>query len=155
MLFRSQEYKGEKYYYNIAITLDGINKLLSDNDWYKLYIPKEDMEIKSMKDFERFNRIAISLLKKYVDKLYSVSRARWEDPLLEYVYIDYRDDNFVREDNYILEIEKQEFNNVHIQFLEKLKEEIIKVKNNGDILDIREVKGDLRAITLTPSLYNP
>ena len=155
IFFRIQEYKGEKYYYNIAITLDGINKLLSDNDWYKLYIPKEDMEIKSMKDFERFNRIAISLLKKYVDKLYSVSRARWEDPLLEYVYIDYRDDNFVREDNYILEIEKQEFNNVHIQFLEKLKEEIIKVKNNGDILDIREVKGDLRAITLTPSLYNP
>jgi hypothetical protein len=153
--FQIQEYKGQKNYYNIAITLDGIKRLLSNEDWYKLYIPKEDLEIKSMKDFERFNRIAVSLLKKYIDKLYSVSRARWEKPLLEYRYMEDTDDNFIKEGIYKLEIENPENNNTHIQFLEDLKNQMNIAKKSSKMIDIRDIKGDLKALTLTPSLYNP
>lgn len=155
IFFKLQEYKGENNYYNIAITLDGIKNLLADNNWYKLYIPEEDMIIKSMKDFERFNRIAISLLKKYIAKFYSVSRARWEDPLLEYGYIEDSDDNFLREDSYKLEVKDPDLNISHIQFLEEISRKIQQAKDDGTIPDIREIKGDLRTITLTSSLYNP
>ncbi|WP_409229444.1 DEAD/DEAH box helicase family protein, partial [Gudongella sp. SC589] len=153
--FSIQRYKGEKNYYNMAITLESIKKLLADPTWYKLYIPEEDLKIKSVRDFDRFNRIAVSLLEKYIDKLYSVSRSRWEGPLLEYSYMNSEDDNLVRDDTYKIEISDQQLNKSHIKFLEDLEKAIGKAKNEGDVIDIREVKGDLGTITLKSSISNP
>src|SRR5699024_1554889 len=48
-----------------------------------------------------------------------------------------------------------ENNNTHIQFLEDLKNQMNIAKKSSKMIDIREIKGDLKALTLTPSLYNP
>lgn len=153
--FEIQKYKGEKNYCNMSITRENVQNLLNDRTWYRLFIPQEDMQIRFLRDFGRFNRIAIALLKKYMDKKYSVSRSKWESPLLKYDYIDENDVNYVREDLYNVEISNQEENIMHIEFLKYLRDlitEKIAEKKNPEIY---KLKGSLGAVALKPSLYNP
>lgn len=153
--FEIQKYKGEKNYYNFAMDKGMIKDLLLDNNWYKLLISKEDIEVKSIKDVARFNRIALALLKKYMDKKYMVSRARWESPLLKYEYIEDNDPNFVKNSFYSVEVHNENANQPSIRFLEDLKNEIDTFVKNNKIPDIRKVKGHLGVLGLKASLYNP
>ena len=66
-----EQFKSEKSWYNLNVSKDKIIELfLVHNNWYKLYIPKEDLYLEKFSVFNRVYDIVISLLKKYCEKFY-------------------------------------------------------------------------------------
>ncbi len=101
---------------NINITTESIKKLLKEDDWYTLYALKNQ---KSFEDFAKarlfWQTIALSLMKKYFEKLYRIRQSQWEQKNLQYEYLQEKDANLLwnidaQQHQYILDIDldKQE-----------------------------------------------
>lgn len=152
IFFELQKYKMAKKYYNISLEKKDIISLFNNSDWYKILIPEEDMKIESIKDIEKFNKIAILLLKKYIDKKYYVFKNRWEDPLLEYQFFDSSIDE---NQNYLIEIDNIDNNKVYKIFFEELVKKINECRVENNLIDIREIKGSVGYSIINFSLSNP
>lgn len=85
--FELERYKNEKSWYNFNIAKNDIKPLLADNTWYKLLIPKGELELHDISDFSRWTKIAIALLKKYCERYYYVQKSQWEKTLLTHELI--------------------------------------------------------------------
>ncbi len=77
------EYKALQHWSHLLIPREAVSGMLSQADWYRLYIPKEELTMRSVSDAARFHEIAVSLLKKYLDRLVDAERADWENERLE------------------------------------------------------------------------
>lgn len=76
------EYKALQRWNNLLLAKESIRPLLANGDWYQLYIPKEELQPRTMRDSAKFQEIAVSLLKKYLDRLMDAERAEWENERL-------------------------------------------------------------------------
>ena len=151
-----ENYKNEKNRYNVHILKEELKKILADNSWYTIYIPKTEMEVHSFADVERLQNIAISLLKKYFDKFYVMLKGEWETPLMQYVEVDENDPNFVENDEYSVTILNLEQNEDVKVFLETLKQNIEAAKDSGKIESLtNNSNAFLWSISFTNNLYNP
>lgn len=153
LYFELQDFKNERSWYNINITKEKIKELLLDNYWYKLYIPKEELEFSSdgFKDAQKWQEIAVILLRKYLDKYYKYKKKEWELPNLEYVEITESSMNVI-EQEYKFEIHKDE--DVIIEKIKLLKEAI--EKNELEDLDFRNfTQGKFVPIGFNKHLFNP
>ena len=92
-----QEYKNERSYFNLSIEKDNLRKILEDTDWYEFIIPRQHLEIDSMRKLENMNEFCLMALKAYVERFYKFEKERWEDQYLEYAELDATDNNFVDE----------------------------------------------------------
>lgn len=92
-----QEYKNEKFYYNISILKEKLKAILETGGWYSLIIPKVHITITSMEKLENAVDYCVLVLKSYMDKFFTYERLKWEEPLLEYQELSAEDNNFVSE----------------------------------------------------------
>ena len=92
-----EQYKNEKFYYNISIVKELLMEILRTEGWYSLIIPKHHMEIDSLQKLEAATDYAVMALKSYMDKFFRYEKDRWEAPLLEYSVLEPDDNNFVDE----------------------------------------------------------
>lgn len=152
-----EKYKAEKLRYNMIITEEGIKSLLNNSSWYTLEIPSEELNIHSFSDYEKYERIIITLLKLYCDKLYSVSRASWESNFMEYKLVDDKYENFIENNEYLIAINDIPENEELIMFVEDLKNKIQEAKSNRQLVDysVPQAKGNFELFTFSGSLYNP
>ena len=95
--------------------------LLRQFGWYKLYIPKEELEFRSFGQVQYWQEIAITLLKKYCDRYYKYRKAEFENDYLEYYELTTSDPNFIDEYRFLVE---QSMNDI-IDKLEELKDLVI------------------------------
>ena len=157
LLFTLEKYKSEKLRHNVIINEKGIKTLLDNNTWYKLLIPSDELEIKSFSDYEKFKRILVALVKKYMDKLYNVSRSSWENNYMEYKLVTEDYENFIDDNKYIVAINDVEENQELIEFIKNLKDEVAEAKRNRQLIDysIPKKKGNFEMFSYEGSLYNP
>ena len=94
--FEMQQFKNERAWYNLNLSLQQIQNLFDIKDWYKLYIPKEEMEFKSFENVRRWQEIAVALLKKYCDRHYKTQKAAFENEHLEYRTLTEDNPNFIK-----------------------------------------------------------
>lgn len=153
--FELQRYKNEKSWYNLNMTKNDIKPLLADRSWYKLLIPKEELELNNYSDFARWTKIAIALLKKYCERYYYVQKSNWEKPLLTYELMDEEDENFIKGDKYFVSISHVENNEETKIFIENLAKEMEDAKKARTLVDFVRSKNELAAVALPASLYNP
>ena len=78
LFFALQKFKNEKNWNNLTISKTTIEDLLSRSDWYTLYIAPNNMNISSFKNFLQFEKIMITLLKKYMVAFYAHKKCEWE-----------------------------------------------------------------------------
>lgn len=95
--FEMQKFKNERSWYNIKLSRENIEELLSRQDWYILYIPKAEMNFDSFRKVKQWEDIAIALLKKYCEQYYLYRKKEWEAPFTEYRDLSENDKNFIRE----------------------------------------------------------
>ncbi len=95
LYFDIERYKAERGWYNINITREAIRQLLSDQSWYQLCIPANELEVGDYERIYQWQEIAIALLKKYVERYYSYSKREWEMPHLEYTDLSPSDPNLL------------------------------------------------------------
>jgi len=84
LYFNIEQYKADRGWYNINITREAIQQLLTDQSWYQLCIPESELELGDFERIYQWQDIAIALLKKYVERYYSYAKREWEMPHLEY-----------------------------------------------------------------------
>ena len=153
--FELQTYKSEKSWYNLNIAKKDIRPLLADNSWYKLLIPKEELELNDYHNFSRWTKIAIALLKKYCERYYYVQKSAWEQPLLTYELVDDENENFIKDDEYVVSISNVELHEEARRFIENLAKEMETAKKARTLVDFVKSKDDLTAVAFSASLYNP
>ncbi len=153
--FELQRYKNEKFWHNLNIAKNDIRPLLADNSWYKLFIPKEELELHDYSDFSRWTRIAITLLKKYCERYYYVQKSAWEKPLLTYELMDDNDENFIKDDQYAISISNVNAHEEAKIFIENLAKKMKTAKKARTLVDFVKLKDALTAVAFPASLYNP
>jgi len=95
LYFELERFKAERGWYNLDITRQGIDELLADQAWYRLLIPVEELAFDSFERVRLWQEIALSLLKKYIERYYLFRKREWELPHLEYRALDGDDPNFL------------------------------------------------------------
>jgi hypothetical protein len=155
IFFELQRYKNEKGWYNLNIARNDIKPLLKDNSWYKLLIPQEELTLNDYSDYSRWTKIAIALLKKYCERYYYVQKSAWEKPLLTYEPVDDENDNFIKEDEYMVSISNVELHEEARIFIENLAKEMKAAKKARSLVDFVKSKDELMAVAFPASMYNP
>lgn len=152
LYFEIERYKAERGWYNINITREAIQKLLSDQSWYQLYIPEQELEMGNFARIYQWQEIAIALLKKYVDRYYIYAKREWEMPHLEYTDLSPSDPNLLLyetpgDGGYRIRIEDSQE-----EIVEKLNE-LKAIIENGTLKDW-EFRG-MKALWFGKHLYQP
>lgn len=145
--FELQHFKNERSWYNLNLDRDCILRLLSppNNQWYKLFIPPEELAFTRFDRVRRWEEIAVALLKKYADRYYKHKKQEWESDFYEYHELREDDPNFVSEYRLLID-ESQE---AIVKKLGELKEKI----EDGALADWSF--GNLHAISFGQHLYQP
>ena len=127
--FELQHFKNERSWYNLNLDRDCILHLLSppNNQWYKLFIPPEELEFTQFDRVRRWEEIAVALLKKYADRYYKHKKQEWESDFYEYHELREDDPNFVSEYRLLID----ESQDAIVEKLGELKETI----ENGSLAD--------------------
>jgi len=143
--FDLERFKNEKALWNLSLSKSEIGRILSDQNWYVLYIPREEMEFRSFAQVRRWQEIAVTLLCKYCDRFYKFKRAEWENDHLEYRDLAENDGNFI--ENYLFLIEQS-----RTDIVTKL-EEIKDLIQSGKLRNV-EFQG-IHSIMFDRHLYQP
>ena len=144
--FELQRFKNERAWFNLNLPREAVPSLLRNPEWYRLYIPKAEMEFTRFDRVRRWEEIAVALLKKYIDRYYKYEKADWERDHLEYHELSENDPNFVHEYRLLIEQSKDAI----VENLDKLK----------DMLQQKTFKkdwefGNLNAFWFGQHLYQP
>jgi len=152
LFFALEQFKNEKGWSNLNISKIDIEDLISRSDWYKLYIPKDDMKVNSFKNISNFEQIMITLLKKYMKSFYEYKKSEWESQFLEYRELDETKDTANLIDNYTITVEDKE-----TELIDRLK--ALETMLESGVIDNAELhrlsKRDFKAFTFDKHLYNP
>jgi len=132
-----EAYKNEKNRHNVIIEKENLQELLlSEKHWYKIYTDEDLDHIKTFSDIQHFQSIAITLLKKYFDKFYSITKSEWETPQMKYFEMDENDPNILENEEYSVSIEKPSKHEELKTFVEQLKVNLEEAKITGDITNL-------------------
>lgn len=143
--FELQQYKNERAWYNLNLSKEKIEALLCQPDWYRLYIPPEELEFRSFSQVRRWQEIAVALLKKYCDRYYHFRKAEFENEHLEYHELTEADENFVDAYRFLIEQSRDEI----VERLKDLKEAI----TSGAFRNVEFQ--NLYAVFFSQHLYQP
>jgi hypothetical protein len=145
LYFDLQRFKSERAWYNLNLSMDRMPGLLTDNSWYVLHIPREEMETRSFEQARRWQEIASTLLCKYCDRFYKVRKVEFEKDHLEYRTLTEDDPNFI--DDYLFLIDQS-----RRDIVTRLKE-IEGIIEKGELRNV-EFQG-LTAVMFGQHLYQP
>ena len=95
LYFELERFKAERGWYNLNLTRYGIAELLTDQTWYRVLIPEEELAFDSFERVRVWEEIALALLKKYTERYYTFRKREWELPHLEYRDLESDDPNFL------------------------------------------------------------
>ncbi|MCK5345891.1 MAG: restriction endonuclease subunit R, partial [Candidatus Heimdallarchaeota archaeon] len=138
-------HKNEKSWYNLNLTRRNIKSLLMNNGWYKLLIPKSELDLRNFNNVRRWQNIAVALIKKYGDKFYKHKKAEYENKHLEYQELKPDDPNFFEEYHLLIEQSKKEL----ITTLEGIKDAI----KTGELRDVDRL--EFTVFQFNQHLYKP
>ncbi|GIW20834.1 MAG: type III restriction endonuclease subunit R [Chloroflexota bacterium] len=143
--FELQQFKNERAWHNLTLPRKSLPALLGRKDWYVLLIPKEEMHFRSFQQVLRWQEIAVTLFKKYLDRFYKFKKQEFEGDHLEYRELSEDDPNFINEYRLLIEQSREEI----VQKLEEIKGLI----GAGELRNV-EFQG-LHAIAFGRHLYEP
>jgi hypothetical protein len=147
--FDLQRFKNEKSWYNLQLDIETIKKVAYNVNWYRLYIPKPDLEPTNFaKNTTIWQEIITSLLRLYVDKVYNTRKAAWMAANVEVAYLDKNNPNFEEEYNLLVH---KDLDRV-LTNLQSLK---LTIENNLFVKDIAIDGNDFNALFFEPHLYQP
>ena len=140
-----QQLKNEKGWYNFNLNRECIPNILTDQSWYFISIPENEMNLRSFTQVRVWQELASALLKKYCDRLYKNLKADYEKDHLEYRVLTETDGNFIEKYQFLI-------NRSHQDIVDKLTE-LKNLINNGK-LNNWEYNG-ISTVFFDKHLYQP
>lgn len=92
-----QNFKAEKGFFNLAISLYELRAILENVSWYNLYITPQKLEFSQYNNVFIWQEIALTLLKKYIEQFYLFHKNQFHSDNVEAIQLSGTDDNFVLE----------------------------------------------------------
>lgn len=148
LYFALEQYKRERSWYNLNIDKAGIQRLLKNNTWYKLFLPTSRLEPAGFDDVNILQQVASELLKRYCEHYYNYCKRSFIEPRLELRELTPEDDNIpLEKDFYQLIVDGSE--EQVILSIEKLKKEL--KENKKTLIEI----GNIKACRFGMHLFQP
>ncbi|MDQ3816077.1 MAG: DEAD/DEAH box helicase family protein [Acidobacteriota bacterium] len=145
IFFELERFKNERAWHNLNLPRDSVRELLASPDWYRLYIPKEELAFDNFGKVRLWQEVAAALLKKYCDRYYKYRKNEYEMPHLEYRDLSAGDPNFFDDYRFLVDESRQDI----IETLEQLKGIISR-------RELRDVEmANLQAFFFGQHLYEP
>ena len=145
--FDLQTFKNERRWFNMNIKKENLYCIISDDSWYELFIPKEQLEFDDFKKLNVWQSIATDLLRKYCDRYYKICKDKWETGNREYRNISLSDPNFIPEYRVLINKSEQQI----INQIKEINEEVKKTKNPKSDKSF----GQNKALFFDQHLYEP
>lgn len=118
-----QNFKADKGYFNLAISLEELNTVLANVSWYNLYITPQKLEFNSYGNVYIWQEIAVTLLKKYIEQFYLFHKNQFYSDNVEAIQLTGTDENFVVE--YDIRLNSLEDIEQYKNKVERLKTEVL------------------------------
>lgn len=147
LFFELEQFKRERKWYNFNITKGGIKSLLSDPNWYTLYLPEARLNPATFDGVLLLQQVVSELLKRYCDRYYNYRKREYIEPRLELRDLTRDDDNIPQEDCYQLIVDGDAED--IIQGIRQIKDDLD--QNKEDLLKV----GDLNACNFGRHLFQP
>lgn len=151
VFFALIDFKNERRWYNLNISLDVVKKIALKTDWYKLFIPQPDLEFS---DFKRcvtlWQEVLISLLKGYIEKAYNNAKSKWMSQNVEVAYLDASHPNFEKDYKIVVHKDLE-------HFFDKIKElkTTLDDRQFSKTIQIENSPGKFDALYIAGHLYQP
>lgn len=97
VFFSIERFKVEKHWYNLSVDVEALKSIISNRDWYNLYIPQAELEVKSFTQTLIWEELVIALLKKYVEQYYNYHKNLFNSEHMETRILSEKDENLVQE----------------------------------------------------------
>ncbi len=146
--FEIQKFKNERSWYNSDISLQDLKAILANENFYTLEIPATDLEFGDYKNVQVWQELAISLLKKFVEKAYNKVKNEFYSKNMEVTTLQ-REGNANFFNEYIFEVEQEQ--KVLISKLKELKTNI----EDKNFSQNFQLSGNSQAIYAQMHLYQP
>lgn len=118
-----KKYKQMKMYWNLHIEKNHLSEILKNQDWYEIYAD-QSLFFQKLDNIEKWNKVAISLLKNYTERIYYKAKAIWQEPHLKYIDLTEDDPNFGNK-SYKVEVKgKKEDSKDLWEYLDKVKKSL-------------------------------
>jgi hypothetical protein len=143
-----QNYKADKGYSNLVITLSQLKKILANHSWYHILIPKGKLGFNDLRNIFIWQELAEALLKKYIDQLYLFYKYDFGKDHIEAIVLDPADENFIAE--YDIRINTDEDTEQYRLRVEQLKQKVL----DADISDVH-IATEALAFDNLLHLYKP
>ncbi len=150
VFFEMVNFKNERSWYNMEIHQEEMREILSDRQWYKLWVPERSMQFSSDygRDVAEWQEIAVSLLKAFIDKAYKMKRGKEESKHQHIEVLTKEDPNFIRE--YEIAVSKTQEN--WIKALQSIEKEV----REGTLNGLRRIENEnFEALYFAQHLFNP
>ena len=118
-----QNYKSDKSYSNLSITIEALKEILNNVSWYNLLVPSHKMGFNSFGNVFLWQEIAETLLKKYCDQFYLFYKNQFNSEHIEAVVLNETNENFVLE--YDFRLNSAEDIEQYQNKVEELKEQVL------------------------------
>lgn len=153
LYFELERFKAERGWYNLNISAGGIADLLADQSWYQLLVPAEELACDSFEKVRIWEEIALSLLKKFIERYYTFRKREWELPHLEFQELAENDPNFPKGRD-------EDGEGYYRILLDRSQEEIVtKLTELKDLIEKGDLKpwefSGMKAIWFGRHLYEP
>lgn len=137
---------------NLRLKQETLKSFAKQADWYKLYIPQSELQIKSFADIQKQEKILTDLLLNYLEVFYKKLKGAYEGQFYQMQEIG--NDHKALLENYVFEIRPNEDDGVpsYESKLGELKDWV----ENGDLAKVMGFKdGNVHAICFNRHLFYP
>lgn len=155
VFFAIEQFKNERGWYNLELKVEELQKLMAENDWYTLKVPKETMRFKDFgKDVATWQEITVSLLKLFVDVTYKKSKGKHESDHQIVEILNENDPNFI--DEYTIEVSRkhEDWINRIMQLSQDLSDGTF-MKDKKDMPIVGSGRNGVTALQFDNHLFNP
>ena len=150
IFFALVNYKNERSWYNLNLSLPLLKELAHNTSWYRLYIPEFDMQFTNFaRCIALWQEIVITLLKMYVERTYNNAKSKWMAEHVEVAILDESHPNFEKEYSILYHKDLD-------YFTDKLKQLQTALKNKtfAETINISH-SNDFQALYFAQHLYQP
>ncbi len=89
--------KRRQNWHNLTVCLSTLDALLNQNDWYSLYLPPQQQNIKTYADVLKLEDILVEMITEYMSSFWQRRRVQWESKHIEVTTLKESDPNNVNE----------------------------------------------------------
>jgi len=145
--FELQQFKNERAWYNLNLSVETLQEIINHPDWYDLSVPEGELTANTYRRVKEWQAIVTALLKGYTDRFYNLVKAGYLGEHMETVELTPDHPNFM--EKYQVEVEQSQE-----MIIDRLADINTLLKNNNFTKE-ELIRKDFSVFQFLEHLYKP